>query len=395
MGSAGGCERMIPLQFALRRRMMIVEGLLPSGYTQVDYIQSTGSQYIDTGFLVNKNDNYVLEIDGLFPSQAQAYQGCNGYMQFFVSNKYGIGSESSISVGNRDTVRIAYANQTATLTVNGSQAESKSWASYSGANVKLGVLHMGDTNNGWFSGGAASGTIYGYKIWKNNILVSECVPCMRNSDGVAGVYDVIREQFITNAGSGAFKFPVILPFGLKYSGDAEHTINDNKYIVKLLSSGILTVNKTLNASVYLLAGGGGGAYTKDYIGGASGGGGGYQTVEVELAPGTYEIVIGAGGKTSILAFGSVYKATAPSGGDTTAFGYTSTGGGGGAVNYSTFTAGTGGTPNGANGTTGGHGANVIGGSPNGGGFKTGTSTNDRNPTNVTNGGDGYVEITFS
>lgn len=177
---------------------------LPQGYHEVEYIESSGTQYIDTGFVVNKSDNYVLEIDGLFPSQAQAYQGCNGYMQFFVGSKYGISNESSISVGNRDTVRIAYANQTATLTVNGSQAESKSWASYSGANVKLGVLRMGDTNNGWFSGGAASGTIYGYKVWKDEVLVSDCIPCVRNSDNVAGVYDVIREQFITNVGSGVF-----------------------------------------------------------------------------------------------------------------------------------------------------------------------------------------------
>lgn len=388
---------MIPLQFALRRRMMRQTSLLPSGYTLVDYIQSTGSQYIDTGFVVNKSDNYVLEVDGLFPSQAQVYQGCNGYMQFFVSSKYGISNESSISVGNRDTVRIAYANQTATLTVNGSQAESKSWASYSGANVKLGILRMGDVNNGWFNGGAASGTIYGYKAWKNNILVSECVPCVRNSDNVAGVYDVIREQFITNAGSGAFAFklPVILPSGLKYSGDAGYTVSDNKYIVKLLSSGILTVNKTLNASVYLLAGGGGGMYTKSYFGGASGGGGGYQTVEVELAPGTYEIVIGAGGTTNMIS-GELYVATAPSGGDTTAFGYTSTGGGGGGVNYNTYTAGNGGSPNGGNGTTGNYegNRNVAGGSPNGGGFTIGTSVSDRDPTNVTNGGDGYVTITI-
>lgn len=177
---------------------------LPQGYQEVEYIQSSGTQYIDTGFVVNKSDSYVLEIDGLFPSQAQAYQGCNGYMQFFVSSKYGISNESSISVGNRDTVRIAYANQTATLTVNGSQAESKSWASYSGANVKLGVLRMGDVNNGWFNGGAASGTIYGYKVWKDEVLVSDCIPCYRKSDNVAGLYDLVNNVFYTNAGSGVF-----------------------------------------------------------------------------------------------------------------------------------------------------------------------------------------------
>lgn len=198
---------MMPIQYALRRRMMMAGGLLPSGYTRVEYIQGFGSQYIDTGFVVNKSDNYVLEIDGLFPSQAQAYQGCNGYMQFFTSSKYGISGDSSVAVGNRNTVRVEYANQTEKLFVEGVQIESKSWASYSGANIKLGVLRMGDPNNGWFSGGAASGTIYGYKVWKDGILVSDCIPCRRKSDSVLGVYDAIQKIFITNSGTGTFIAP--------------------------------------------------------------------------------------------------------------------------------------------------------------------------------------------
>lgn len=200
--SPGG---VIPLKAALRRRMMMHKRTcLPSGYTQTEYIRGTGTQYIDTGFVVNKSDNYVLEIDGLFPSQSQSYQGCNAYMQLLVSSKYGIENESSIYVGDRDTVRIAYANQTETLTVNGSQVESISWDFYSGANVKLGILRLGDANNGWFNSRVLSGTIYGYKVWKNSELVSECIPCIRNSDNIAGMYDIVRKQFIQNAGTGAF-----------------------------------------------------------------------------------------------------------------------------------------------------------------------------------------------
>ena len=177
---------------------------LPTEYQEVEYIESSGTQYIDTGFVVNKSDSYVLEIDGLFPSQAQAYQGCNGYMQFITSSKYGISGDSSVAVGNRNTVRVEYANQTEKLFVDGAQIESKSWSAYDGSDVKLALFRLGDINNGWFTGTIAQGTIYGYKVWKNNILVSECVPCVRNSDNVAGVYDVIREQFITNVGSGVF-----------------------------------------------------------------------------------------------------------------------------------------------------------------------------------------------
>lgn len=219
---------MIPLQFALRRRMMMAGGsLLPSGFTLLAWIKGTGTQYIDTGFVVNKSDNYVLEIDGLFPSQAQVYQGCNGYMQFFTSSKYGISGDSSVAVGNRNTVRVEYANQTEKFFVDGAQIESKLWSAYNGSNVKLALLRMGDANNGWYNGAAAQGTIYGYKVWKNNILVSECVPCIRNSDGAAGVYDVIREQFITPV-NGVF----LTPDGVTY------TVTTNYIPV----AGLVTVN---------------------------------------------------------------------------------------------------------------------------------------------------------
>lgn len=242
---------MIPIQYALRRRMMGQTSLLPSGYTRVDYIQGTGAQYIDTGFVVNKSDNYALEIDGLFPSQAQKYQGCNGYMQFFVSSKYGISNESSISVGNRDTMRIEYANQTEKLFVNGVQIKSKSWTTYNGSNVKLALFRMGAANNGWYNGAAAQGTIYGYKVWKNNILASECVPCVRNSDGAVGVYDIIQKSFIGNAGSGAFKVPSNLPFMctvyIKGQGKRGYT-----YSVDLQNNGIYAA-VVINGTQYVNA----------------------------------------------------------------------------------------------------------------------------------------------
>ena len=385
---------MIPIQHALRRRMMKYAGILPSGYTQVDYIQGTGSQYIDTGVVVNKSDNYTLEIDAQFnASSSQAYQGAIGYMQMYITAKYGIRSDG-VSVGNRDLIVIGYANNIETLTINGVVQETHDWTTeYSGVDIKLGVFRMGNTNNSWFSGTIATGKLYGYKVWKDNILVSECVPCMRNSDGVAGVYDVIREQFITNAGSGAFKFPVILPFGLKYSGDAEHTINDNKHIVKLLSSGILTVKSSITAEVYMLAGGGGAAYANGFwTTVCSGGGGGYDTFETALEPGDYSITIGTGG-SAIYVESTNSSVTGGTGGDTIAFGRTCTGGTGSTSGYS-HSVGKGGSPNGENGKTasvsGLDPITVLGGAPNGGKVEVIRSTNQQ----PYSGGDGYITLTI-
>lgn len=37
------------------------EGYLPSEYQQVEYIESTGTQFIDTGFKLNQNSGVELE----------------------------------------------------------------------------------------------------------------------------------------------------------------------------------------------------------------------------------------------------------------------------------------------------------------------------------------------
>ena len=39
---------------------------------------------------------------------------------------------------------------------------------------------------------------------KSDTLICDLVPCYRKSDGVIGMYDIVRKIFLTNAGSGSF-----------------------------------------------------------------------------------------------------------------------------------------------------------------------------------------------
>lgn len=39
---------------------------------------------------------------------------------------------------------------------------------------------------------------------KNNTLICDLIPCYRKSDGVIGMYDIVRKIFLTNAGTGSF-----------------------------------------------------------------------------------------------------------------------------------------------------------------------------------------------
>ena len=161
-------------------------------YTPLDYITATGTQYIDTGLIVNKSDSYRMVLDTDLTS-SENYAGCNGYMQF----------QANVGEGTRSTIDITYKNITETITVNGTQKSSQSWSSYSGANVKLGISKMGDANNTWFNGAPQSGKLYSCKIYKDDVLVRDMIPA-KDEVGNAGLYDKIEGKFYYNAGTGVF-----------------------------------------------------------------------------------------------------------------------------------------------------------------------------------------------
>lgn len=48
-----------------------------------------------------------------------------------------------------------------------------------------------------------TGRMYYCKIYDNDILVRDFIPAIRDSDGKAGLYDLVTNQFYTNAGTGA------------------------------------------------------------------------------------------------------------------------------------------------------------------------------------------------
>ena len=147
------------------------------------------------------------------------------------------------------------------------------------------------------------------------------------------------------------------------------------------TSGIFTVlSGMVTASIYILGAGGGAARIYTAAGGGRekvvrGGGGGEQTIVMNLVPNVYEIIIGVGGAYASGTFTTTaITKTGKEGGYTVGFGAISTGGKGGTVTWTTSASysgsdGSGGNPNGV--TGGGNGGNLSA------------------------GGDGYVELTFS
>lgn len=176
------------------------------------------------------------------------------------------------------------------------------------------------------------------------------------------------------------------PFAFAYSGDFADNRVDGVGTVRLNTSGtLIVIGSPVTVTATIVGAGGGAAYFATATWAAGGGGGGIQTVEVTLKPGVYDIVIGTGGAGIQINFGSEVT-VGGTGGSTTAFDETCTGGKGGDISGAKPIGGTGGVPNGTSGKGVKDTTSASGGTPNGGAVVNGVPQS---------GGDGYVDLTFS
>ena len=166
--------------------------ILPDGYTQLEYIQSSGTQCIDTGLTCNKADNYQIKIDCELANEDK-YAGANGYLQY----------QASIMNGVRGNLSVVYKNYIETISVDNVVKQTSDWSSFSGSNVKIGILRLGNSNDTWLLADMQSGKIYSCEIYKDDGIIRNFIPC-KNSNDVVGLYDIVGNQFYQNNGTGSF-----------------------------------------------------------------------------------------------------------------------------------------------------------------------------------------------
>ena len=186
---------------------------LPVGYQQVEYIESTGTQYIDTGINTNTTTSrYETKIN---PSLV------SGTIGIFGTRDYSSATPSSMNVFIIDGIfRLDWLSGTisssARISSNTEYAISitRGLATINNVNYTSGnttsidgsyTFCVGSFNNaGSVYPKGFSGKIYYSKLYNNNILVFDGVPCYRKSDNEIGMYDLVSNTFFTNAGTGTF-----------------------------------------------------------------------------------------------------------------------------------------------------------------------------------------------
>ena len=232
---------------------------LPYEYQEVEYIKSTGSQYINTGFEPTKNTKIVTTIKfenylGYTFNNSRIFTAVNCLEDREFGINFGSGEEQKnelfiwttkiynintnisdwilnyISVDdnttlNKNKMEMTYDWTTyGTYSINHKVSETQTWLDKNGNKMStvnaplyiFGGIQIPDIRGGEIGECDDNNIIpfslyqymyvYDFKIYENNVLKRDFVPCYRKSDNKAGLYDLVEDKFYTNNTGDDFQY---------------------------------------------------------------------------------------------------------------------------------------------------------------------------------------------
>lgn len=196
----------------LNRRKALISainnGLLPHGYQQVEYLESTGTQFINTGFYPNQNTNVYLDfqvttvtasfIFGSRGNSTTAYTFNIGSGENFVTSYR---SSAAVTLSSADTLRHTFIRNKSEAQLDETKINHGNVASFSASYPMVLFACHTSSNQGYLP---SKTRVYSFKIYDNGKLVRDFIPCYRKADNVSGMYDVANSKFYTNSGTGNF-----------------------------------------------------------------------------------------------------------------------------------------------------------------------------------------------
>lgn len=194
---------------------------LPSTYSPIEYLQFTGTQYIDTGVIVDSNTGFDITFEVLNGQSSSPYynlfgirgndsSGGTGETQnFFRIDTIPVDSNSGTEFKYGSTVYNSGITNTSKINI---KLVNKVYTKPNGSTITLSgnittglPMYIGCINkNNTAYGNKASMKVYRFKIYNGSTLAHDFIPAQRVSDKVLGLYDLKTSTFKTNLGSGVF-----------------------------------------------------------------------------------------------------------------------------------------------------------------------------------------------
>lgn len=179
-------------------------------YIQLKYIESTGTQYIDTGFKPNQDTRLVIDLE--LPTQNPYPKAIFGGRDGDTSSDksyvlWALSATSFRSDFNATTVNIPISTvgrfiidkDKAIITINNTKYTNTSSTFQS--NYNLCICTQKDV--GGIDERMFSGKVYSCKIYDNGILIRDYIPA-KNVEGVVGLYDKVNKTFSVSQGINQF-----------------------------------------------------------------------------------------------------------------------------------------------------------------------------------------------
>ena len=183
-----------------------IETGIPKEYQQVKYIESSGTQWIDTGKLLGYSNCFLLRVNASYWSNVTFGKNSNGRECYFRGDRVNLNGKGlninlltntwyDIIFDTTDGNASFYANDELILESSGTNNHGK-------------VYLFGGCNNysSYDIDNFSKYKLESFKTYNNEELEQDYVPCYRKSDNEIGMYDLVSNTFFTNAGTGKFGY---------------------------------------------------------------------------------------------------------------------------------------------------------------------------------------------
>ena len=181
--------------------------VLPDGYTALSYIESNGTQYIDTG--VSINGNFIIDCDFALPVASSGWHGLlgggNGNASASFSFLINGLTTASFQHGSSSYNDVSFPFSVDTM------YSAHLCHGFSIGDTYYPYINFSSSQNcllfkvNW-DVSTINAKIYKFDLYTGTTLARHMVPAMRVSDEEIGLYDFVTETFFTNSGSGSFLY---------------------------------------------------------------------------------------------------------------------------------------------------------------------------------------------
>lgn len=227
----------------------IVQGILPDGYTRLEYIEgNNNAQYINTGIVPTSSMSMYFKGQFVSANASTPAQGAFLMGARDVSGQYGLFLQITTTnvsldwfvVNGRwssahtravdDVVEMKVSNSLAEIWINGTSIGTHQYTPNDTTQYPIFLNGLNSVGRPFDSNVNVINRIYRFTV----AGICDMIPVKRLSDNAIGMYDIIRNQFFTNAGTGSFTA------GSEIAGNIIRFTNNTGYITASALNGYAT-----------------------------------------------------------------------------------------------------------------------------------------------------------